>query len=155
MNVIIMKRIKIGDIFEISTNKGKGYLHYVYDDKILGQLIRVLPGLFEESKNEFRELVLQKELFVVFFPLKYALKKAIISQVGSEIIDFEKPKLMRSKHLIGDKFHGWHIVNTDSFLRHLVKNLNEEQRQYSPFGLWNDTLLIGRMEEGWTLENWK
>lgn len=28
-----MKKVQIGDIFEIDTPNGKGYLHYIYNNK--------------------------------------------------------------------------------------------------------------------------
>ncbi|BDA78463.1 hypothetical protein LPTSP3_g13930 [Leptospira kobayashii] len=46
-----MAKIKIGDIFEINTSKGNAYLHYIYQDKSVGDLIRVLPGLYSDRPS--------------------------------------------------------------------------------------------------------
>jgi hypothetical protein len=44
--LILMARIKIGDVFEISTPKGKAYLQYVHKNETIGELLRILEGLF-------------------------------------------------------------------------------------------------------------
>jgi hypothetical protein len=47
-----MAKIKLGDLFEINTPNGKAYLQYVYKDSTLGELVRVLPGLYKERPSE-------------------------------------------------------------------------------------------------------
>jgi hypothetical protein len=39
--------------------------------------------------------------------------------------------------------------------RELKKVLDEKDLKLSPHGIWNDTLIIERLEENWRLENWK
>lgn len=150
-----MKRIKIGDIFELETSKGKCYLHYIYKDKLMGHLIRVLDGLHKNIPNDFSNIVNRPERYFTFFPLSAAVSQQIVKQVGNIPLVYEKPKFMRSKHIVRDDFIGWHIVNTDTLHRELVKELNEAQLKLSPFGISNDTIIVERMEQGWTLENWK
>jgi len=36
---------------------------------------------------------------------------------------------------------GWHIVDTLTLKRQFVTDLYEEQKQLSPWGIWNDTFL--------------
>lgn len=132
-------------------------MHYVYKDKITGDLIRVLPGLYPSrlSENALNELSIEKELYIVFFPLFYAHKKGIVQRVGRHVVEnYEKPQFMRSKHMIRGEFMGWHIIDTYTWQRQLVRNLTKDQMKLSPWGLWNDTLLIERLLEGWLPENW-
>jgi hypothetical protein len=151
-----MARIKIGDIFEIGTPKGKAYLHYVYKDKLIGDLIRVLPGLYPKRPDNFRELAESKERYMIFFPLSAAYNKKSIEYVAHlDSTDFTKPDYMRDKHIVRGEFIGWHIVDTNTMSRQLVKNLTSQQKELSPWGIWNDTLLIERLAEGWTLEEWE
>jgi len=75
-----MGRIKVGDIFEIHTPKGKAYLHYIYKDKTTGDLIRVLPGLYSERPASFDKLASSKERYVVIFPLLAASKQKIVNR---------------------------------------------------------------------------
>ena len=150
-----MVAIKIGDVFEVNTSKGKAYIHYVCNDKEIGELIRVLPGLFTEDLINLEELVSLKERYCVYFPLSFGYKKGLIKRVDNFSIEkYEKPQFMRSEHNIRGEFLGWHIVSTDSWERKLVKELTEEQKKYSPWGVWNDTLLIERLENDWKLESW-
>jgi hypothetical protein len=49
---------------------------------------------------------------------------------------------------------GWHIVNAETLYHELVKELTDEQKLLSPWGCWNDTLLIEMLDEGFSLQNW-
>lgn len=150
-----MRKIKLGDIFEINTPKGKAYLHYIYKDKITGDLIRVLPDIYAERPASFDELASSKERFMVFFPLSAAMKLKIVIQVGHYSTDnFGRPRYMRAEHIIRGEFLGWHIIDTETWQRQLVKTLTPEQKKLSPWGIWNDTLLIENLMNDWNLENW-
>lgn len=150
-----MKRIKIGDLFEIKTKNGKAFLQYMYKDAKLGELVRILPGIFKEIPNNLDQVINQEELFYIYFPLNAAYKKNIVQLIDNfKIIDFRKPKFMREKYIVKEEFKGWHIINTETWERELVKKLNPDQKKLSPWGIWNDILLIERLDENWTLENW-
>jgi hypothetical protein len=62
---------------------------------------------------------------------------------------------MRIEHMVRGEFLGWHIVNTATWHNTLVKNLSSEEKKLSPWGIWNDTLLIERLTNDWSLENWE
>jgi hypothetical protein len=150
-----MAKIKIGDIFEIKTPKGNAFLHYIYKDKTTGDLVRVLSGLYSEKPNNFDVLANLPEKYMVFFPLLAAAKKKIVEPVGYFPADnFKKPKFMRTQHNVRGEFLGWHIVDTETWQRQLVKNLTDEQKQLSPWGIWNDTLLIENLMNDWSLKSW-
>ena len=92
---------------------------------------------------------------MIFFPLSFANKKKILKLAGYyPINEFNKPKFMRTEYYIRGKFLGWHIVNTDTWERELTEVLTPEQKKLSPWGIWNDTLLIENLVNGWSLENW-
>jgi len=150
-----MKKVKIGDIFEINTTKGRAYLHYIYKDKAIGELVRILPGLYVDRPVNFDELASSKEKYMIYFPLGAANRQKIVEQVGYHSADkFEKPQHMRTEHIIQGEFLGWHIIDTDTWQRQLVKTLSSKQKQLSSWGIWNDTLLIEKLLEDWTLEKW-
>src|SRR5690606_28614971 len=129
-----MRRIKVGDIFEINTLKGKAYLHYIYKDKITGDLIRILPGLYFDRPDSFDKLAGSNESFMVFFPLSAAYKQKMVEQVSYYAADsFEKPKYMRTEHIVRGEFLGWHIIDTETWQRQLVKTLTPEQKKLSPW----------------------
>lgn len=151
-----MKRIRLGDVFELETTKGKAYVQFVHDNKDVSELIRILPGLFSECPD-LESIVSKKEEFFVHFPLKAAFKKGIVRFVGSfELPDGLKlPQKMRTEVVDnnGDLI-GWHIVDYSSWQRESISDLTEDQKALSPWGIWNDTLLADRLASGWSLENW-
>lgn len=150
-----MGKIKLGDIFEINTPKGKAYLHYIYKDNTIGELIRVLPGLHAERPASIDKLAGSAERYMIFFPLSAASKRKIVERVGYYPAEgFSKPKYMRTEHNVRGEFLGWHIVDTDTWHRQLVKELTPEQKQLSSWGTWNDTLLIRNLVNDWSLEKW-
>lgn len=150
-----MPRVNPGDIFEITTPIGNAYLHFIYHDKLNGALLRVLTGLYAELPADINKIAAEKERYLIFFPVSVALHRKIVRKVGFYPLEgFQKPKYMRTKHNIGGEFLGWHIVDTDSLYRTLVKDLTDEQKALSLWGIWNDTLLIEKLVEGWSLEEW-
>lgn len=150
-----MKRIKLGDIFEIKTANGYAYLHFVFKDEKVGELIRVLPGVYQERPHNVSELAMKGERYMVYFPVSAALRKKIIELVSFyQADDFTKPKLMRMEHWVRGEFLGWFIVDTNTWKMNLVKTLTNEQKKLSPWGIVNDTLLIERINENWSLDNW-
>lgn len=150
-----MARIKIGDIFEIATPRGKAYLHYVHQDSVTGELIRVLQGLYSERPSNLDKLAASKERYMISFPLKLATKQKLVELVGNyPLLNFSKPELMRTEHIIRGEFLGWHLVDTETWQRQLVKTLSSEQKKLSPWGIWNVTLLIENLVNDWSLEKW-
>lgn len=153
-----MKRIQAGDIFEIETPKGKGYFQYVYINPRNGvELIRVLPGLYSEEPQNMVGLVSQKEAFFVQFPVKAAYRRKIVRMIGHHDVPTGlelPPKQMKTTHFIRGQFICWHIVDYKTLRITPVKELTDEQKKLSPSGIWNDTLLIEKMMEGWTPEKW-
>ena len=151
-----MAKLKIGDIYEIDSPQGKAYLHYVYSDPTIGELIRVLPGLYAGRPDHLNTLATSEERYMIFFPLSAAFNKKIVECVGHyDFKGFVKPEYMRTKHVVRGGFWGWHIIDTNTWHRQLVKHLTSEQKRLSPWGVWNDTLLIERLLHDWTLEEWE
>jgi hypothetical protein len=152
-----MMRLKLGDIFELPVRNGLAYLQYVYRDSSLGELICVLPGIYENSQIKFNDIVIQEGGFLVFFPLSAATKSGIVAKIGnySDTSAFTKPSFMRDPIVENGSITGWHIVNTDTWERTLVTSLSAQQKLLSPWGIWNDTLLREKIDEGWSLDNWK
>lgn len=150
-----MKKIMVGDVFELETSAGKAYLHYIYEEPDFGELIRVLPGLYQERPSNLNEIVAEKERYMIFFPLKAAHRRSIVCKVGHVSAGaYAKPAFMRSDHWERFEFKGWHIVDTKTWRMQLVSELTDEQVKLSPWGIWNDTLLCERLAENWSLEQW-
>jgi hypothetical protein len=150
-------RLKIGDVFEIETSNGIAFFQYVHENEDIGSLIRILPIIHMDNKKGFlNDLVEQKELYFIHFPLGAALRQKIVSKMGNYPIpkDFVLPQKFRDDHSIKGEFICWHIVDYETWQREKVEKLTDEQKQLSPWGTWNDTLLKERLAENWTLDNW-
>lgn len=147
-------KIKLGDVFEIKTKKGLAYAQYVLRNSEMGALIRVLPGFHETRPVRFIEVVAQSESFVTFFPLQAAIDRDIFEVVANEPVPAKSKKLplFRARgHIDREGFvHDWRLWDGDKSVR--VGKLAPEQRKLPIKEIWNDTLLIERIEEGWTPE---
>jgi len=144
--------MKIGDIFEIETKKGKGYLQYVKVPKDNTELekVRIFYDLYS-LRPDLSKLV-TSEYFFLEFPIRAAKRKKIIVHVGNLIlpVTLTYPRYFRSENVFGK---GWRIIDSSGGQR-VVAELSKEQKSLSPWGTWNDTLLIDNLESGWRLENW-
>ena len=150
------KKIQIGDIVEIRTSKGLAYAQYTHKHKDWGALLRILPKFFETRPLDFSGIVLEKESFVNFFPLQAAVNRKIFEIVSNEQIP---PEALTFPLFRGDghidrhgKVHNWYLWDgiKDG---PLFTTLTDELRKLPKLGVCNDTLLIQRIEEGWTPEN--
>lgn len=153
---IMAKRVKLGDIVEIETSKGYAYVQYTHRIPPYGYLIRVFNGSYDEELQEL-ELLLKKELqFSIFFPLQSALNKNIFTVVGNieireELKEIPLFRMMGSYDLKTKKAHWWGFwQGGEDFGR--TKTLTEEQKKLDRLGTCNDTLLISRIEKGWTAD---
>ena len=148
----------LGDIVEINTPKGFAYAQYTHKHTKpprFGELIRVLPGLFEEEPEDFSQIVRERERFFVFFPLSAACNRRIVSIIANEKIppiasDF--PLLRQAGFVDRDgKVHDWWIF--DGKRERRPRRSDPQIASLSPCEIWNDTLLIERIAEGWSIEN--
>lgn len=74
-----MAIVRIGDLIEIKTAKGLAYAQCTHKRRLYGTLIRVLPGFFPKRPESLREVVMQKERFVIFFPIAGWCKLACVN----------------------------------------------------------------------------
>lgn len=148
------KKIVLGDIFEIETKKGKGFMQYVKEPKNNTRLekVRIFYDLHKDAPKELSTIV-GKDSFYLSFPIKSALNKNILKYVGNVPLplDFIFPKYFRTENIFGS---GWSIINIEGG-QSTVEELSDKEIMMSPWGTWNDTLLIDNLEKGWRLENWK
>lgn len=148
------RRVRIGDVVEIQTAKGLAYAQYTHDVPRYGALIRVLPGFHERRPSSFAALVEQREQFVVFFPLGAAVWRRIFVIAANEPVPeaAQHFPLFRCAGAINrnGKVLNWWLWDGNREWR--VDSLTLEQRRHPEAEIWNDTLLIKRIEEGYTPE---
>jgi hypothetical protein len=149
-------KLETGDIFSIKTSKGFGFLQYIETDDLGIEFVRVLSPIKLEE-NIIQNEVDLKERWSIGFPLKAAVRKKIVSKIGSFKIptNYIIDEYARSEHNIRGEHLGWHIVNRKSLKRELKNRLDKEDLKLSPHGSCNDTLIIEYLEKDWKLEEWK
>jgi hypothetical protein len=149
------KRTSIGDVIEIPTARGLTYAQFSHKHSQYGALLRVLPGFHELRPVDLADLVRQPESFVTFFPLQAAVSRNIFEVVvNCPVPDFARPfPLFRSGVVdpATQRVKVWWLWDGEKEWK--VGEITTEQRKLPLRGIWNDTLLIQRIEEGWTPSN--
>jgi hypothetical protein len=146
-----MKRPRIGDIIEIPTAKGLAYAQYTHQHPQFGGLIRVFDTLHEKRPDNFGSLVKGDVRFSTFFPLQAAVKRGIYSVVGHQEVASPNKPFPIFRNGIADpetkKVSAWWFWDGQKEWR--VGEITPEQRKFPLLGVWNDTMLVCRIEEGW------
>lgn len=148
------KRVKAGDVFRIPVANGLGYFQFTHDNKLMGKLIRVLPGV-HEAPPDLWKLVEGEEQFITFFPLAQALKEEIVVFCRSEPIPDSSVRFPVFRNGIRDpstsKFGAWWFW--DGVREWRVGELTFEQRKLPLMEIINDTLLKERIQTRWRPED--
>jgi len=148
-------KVKIGDIIEIRTSKGLAYAIYTDRRTMYGALIRTFDRLYESRPEVIAEVLANPVGIVTFFPLQAAVNRRLVEVVGNvpvpdhlkafpvfRIGGLPDPQTMKIK--------SWSLWDGENE-RH-VDRLSPEQRRLPILGVWNDTILIDRIESGWRPE---
>lgn len=156
-------KAKIGDIFEIKTPAGLAYIQYTHPSPDMGALVRVLPGLFSARPTYFADLAKQRELYFVFYTLRYALRDHQTEAVSHQPIpEWAQPcPLLRwpgGRDQSG-KVLGWKIIKASDHLTlefhqrtPILRTLTPEQEKLSIDQLWPHPTLVKEIARGWTPE---
>lgn len=156
------RKPKVGDVAEIRTPEGLAYVQCTHDGKGKGELVRVLPGLYN-SRPDLDPLVLKRELYFIFYTLKYAVRDK-----QSEIVcnlpvpEWATPEpLMRhaSGRTSEGKITGWRIIPalsplTIDFLKRtpVTRELTHEQKRLSIHVVRPHPSMVKELARGWTPE---
>lgn len=156
------RKSKVGDVAEIRTGQGLAYVQYTHYDKDMAALVRVLPGLYD-SRPDLEVLVLQRELYFVFYTLEYARRKEQVEIV----CNLPVPEWARSQPLMRHasgrtregKITGWRMVpalsplTVDFLIRTpVIRELTQEQKRLSIHHLWPHPVMVKELARGWTPE---
>ena len=151
-----MERVvpRLGDVIEIPTPKGFAYAQYTHKHTKYGYLIRVFPQVCSERPESFKKIILESPRIISFFPLGAACKRGIVKIVSNELIsaasrDF--PVFRSGLANSNGKVENWWLW--DGVNEWPIGKLKDGMEKYPIRGIWNDTLLIERIVEGWCHEN--
>jgi hypothetical protein len=146
------KRVQIGDIIEIPTVKGLAYAQYTHQHPTHGGLIRVFDALFENRPSGFSQLINGPVRFSTFFPVAAAIKRAVVSVVGHENVAPHNHSFPVFRNGVADpktkKVAVWWLWDGEREWK--VGAITLDQRKMPIVGVWNDTLLVERIESEWT-----
>jgi len=163
MKKIAAKKVHIGDIVEISTPAGLGYVQYTHDGDTEGELVRVLPGLYADRPSDLATLSRQKELYFVFYIMDYAVRAGLTTVVSNQPVPdwAQEPPMMRhpaSFPALG-RVTRWRIISAasrltvDELLRTpVVTELTPEQTRLSVREIWPHAAMVKQLARGWTPE---
>jgi hypothetical protein len=157
------KKPQIGDICEIRTPAGMAYVQYTHDGRDMGQLVRVLPGVFSTRPTDFAELAKQRELYFVFYTLNCALRDHQAEIVSHQPVPpwAQSCPLMRWSGVRdpSGKAIAWKIFSASSLLtveEHqrtpLVYNLTPDHKRLSIHQLWSHPVMVKELARGWMPE---
>jgi Regulator of ribonuclease activity B len=158
------KRARIGDIVEIRTPSGLGYVQYTHDaNPKLGELVRVFPGLYDIRPTDFAVLAGQKELYFIFYIMNYALRAGWAEVVSNQPIpQWAKDSPMMRHAAAHDDFGRvirWRLINAASPLTPeelirtpLLTELTPEQKRLSIHVIWPHKAMVRELARGWTPE---
>jgi len=152
-----MKRPKIGDIIEIPTRHGFAYAQFTHKHRMYGALLRVYNTIYQtkQSLDVIQSAVNSREPdFSTFFPLGAAVNRSIVSVVGNAPIpEKQKPFPLFRGGVVDQKtrkVETWWLWDGEN--EWPIGELASEQKRIPIRGVWNDTLLVERIETGWTPE---
>lgn len=149
-----MARIKIGDVVEIETAQGFVYAHYTHKHEQYGALLRVF-SIFHKTRPEIFDGMIQNEpTFMCFFPLGAAINRKICSIAGNVPVPESAQSFPIFRNGVADpstkKVATWWLWDGENEWR--IGVITTEQRKLPILGVINDTLLVERIESGWTAE---
>jgi hypothetical protein len=159
----IAQKASIGDIVEIRTPAGLGYVQYTHDAGTNGELVRVLPGLYTKRPSDFAALARQKELYFVFYIMNYALRTGQAEVVSNQSVpEWAKAHPMMRHAAAFDDFRRvirWRIISAASRLTleelqrtPLLTELTPEQKRLSIREIWPHAVMVKELARGWTPE---
>ena len=149
-------RPQIGDLVEVETLRGLAYAQYTFNHSTpprYGELVRVLPGLFDARPSDLGPLVRGPQQFWTFFPLGPACAHRIVRIVANE----EVPEHARGIPLMraaGGITRDGRVLNWwlwDGEREWPVGELSEDQRGLSVHGVVDYTMLVSLiLKGGWS-----
>lgn len=148
------RSVKVGDVVEISTSRGFAYAQFTHKMPKWGALLGVLPGFHAERPADLRPTIGQRAAFQTFFPLQAAVGRGIFEVVTNLPVPehaVEFPRFREAGFIDREgRVLDWSIWDGKTSRR--LERLTPDLERLPILAVWNDTLLIQRIEEEWTPE---
>jgi hypothetical protein len=144
------KRAKVGDVVEVKTPKGFGYLHYVGKHFRYGEMAVVSPHIFDKRPDDLKPIF--EHGYVAFYPLGAAVAQHLVQIVGRTAVPADMPpkRLRRAGARSNRGVENWIIEEESGEV--LKKMLTDEERQLPIVRIWNHEYLVHSLTTGWRPE---
>lgn len=148
-----MTAIRTGDVVEVAIRDGFAYALYTHKHAVYGAMLRISATTFPDKREYGFGLLFDDEVqFSCFFPLAAAGKRSFVRIVGNIEVPPELGAFPMFRTGIPDPKTGrvgdWWLWDGEDEWK--VGAITDEQRKYPIRGVWNDTMLIERIESRWT-----
>ena len=151
-------KVKIGDLVEIKTSKGLAYALYTHRHEKpprYGAMLTVFEGLHASRPPRIECVAESRVQFTTFFPLSAAVQQGIVEVVGNVPVPEHLTTFPVFRNGVVNprtkRVDDWWLWDGERSWR--VGRLLPEQYKLPIEGVWNDTLLIERIEQHWRPEN--
>jgi hypothetical protein len=143
----------VGDVIAIPTKLGFALALCTHTHEQYGALLRVADGTFDQGPPARLTQVFDAPVrFSCFFPLRHAIARGIVSVAGR----IDVPKTLQAFPVFragfidpaSRKVEQWWLWDGEKEWK--VGALTEEQNHLPVRGIWNDTILLERIEGGWS-----
>ena len=149
------KRVKIGDVIQLTSSKGLSYAQLTHINPEYKYLIRVFSEIYTKPPKDFNEVVDHSPQFSAFFPVQYAVNKGVFPIVANVRVSPKNQPfpIFRSATVGRDGISrgAWWLWDGEKEII-LRRPLSEEEKKYSFLGIINLALLIKRIETGYRPE---
>jgi len=145
-------KAQVGDIVEFETPKGFAYAQFSNVHERFGELLRVLPGIYQTRREEFADLAQQNERFYVFYPLKAMIKEGLVKVVAHSDVPVQaKPfplfKAAGWRDPQSGRVQDWWLW--DGHREWRVGSLTEDLAALPIRAITGHDLLVRRIADGW------
>jgi hypothetical protein len=146
---------KIGDVFEIRTQKGLAYGMFTHYKQGYGAVIRIFDRVYPSRPASIAEILKNAVQFTTFFPLSAAVSQELFEVVGNSEVpgELEDFPVFRTgmRNPLNSHIESWSLWDGERSLK--VGKLTRDQYRLPIRSIWNDSILINRVENGWRPEN--
>lgn len=147
-----------GNVYAIPIDRGYGFLQYVGKGMSDIEVARVLAPTAAELGEFTPQMCLQKERYYIRMVVRAAERRGLLKFVGNYPLppDAALPTQYRHLEYVPHRnIRDWYVVDVATWKYRLVRKPDVDFFKLSCAGIWNIALLRERLEQNWSLEEWK
>lgn len=146
-------KLRPGDVLEVSTSDGLGYVQYIGEHDEFGGTIWALPRLVPERPADLSTLPWEAGYFA-FYPARAGVQRQFATIVGSIPLEgrMVPTRWRRAGARAGDgRVITWMV--SDHGTEIMRESLGKEELRLPVASIWNHEMLVHRLQEGWRPES--